>query len=60
MIAVLDCSVPGSRDVILTREAEEAPRQAVFMAAPERHREFEPSVPSIAKSDQRPGPGATA
>ena len=57
------CVVPGRRDVILTREAGEAPWQAAFTAAPGRRRAFEPSVPSVpsvAQGRPAPWPGATA
>ena len=37
------CLVPGSCGATLTREEEEALWQAVFTAAPEQRREFEPS-----------------
>jgi MFS family permease len=52
------CLVPESRDATLTRDGEEALWQAVFMAAPERHREFEPSS-KRRKRRAAPWPGAT-
>ena len=53
------CLVPGSRDATLTREAEEALWQAVFMAQPEQRREFEPSS-KRRKRRLAPWPAATA
>ena len=42
-VALPACLVPESHDAILTRSGEDALWQAVFMAAPEQRREFEPS-----------------
>jgi hypothetical protein len=49
---------PESRDATFTRDGEEALWQAVFMAAPERLREFEPSS-KRRKRRAAPWPGAT-
>ena len=49
------CSVPGSRDVILSKTDEDVLWQAFFTAAPEQRREFEPSS-SVARQDQRLSP----
>ena len=50
------CMVPESRDVIISIKEETALWQTCFMAAPERRREFEPSLPKVERKDQRPGP----
>ena len=54
---IVTCLVPGSRDATLTRKGEEALWQAVFMAAPERRREFEPSSE---RRKKRPAPWPSA
>jgi alcohol dehydrogenase class IV len=50
------CSVPGSRGAFLSREAEDALWQQVFMAQPARRRAFEPSSKRRCWSCQGPTP----
>ena len=53
LLALTTCMVPESRDVIVSTEEEKALWQTCFTAAPERHREFEPSSKGRKK---RPAP----
>ncbi len=55
-VASIRCLVPKSRDATLTHEAVEALWLLVFMAAPERRREFEPSSRARSRSNFRREP----